>query len=108
MRIKELLAWAASVCLAIGLGWGLFTTSARAEVICQPAEKLQELIANTNAKPVFMAQGADKAFSYVIVGDADTGEWIAFALTKKGNRACSVANGFNFSIVAPNTEEPKK
>ena len=80
---------------------------ASANVLCQPAPRLQELIAKTNAKPVFMAQSENPDFSYVIIGDPVTGEWIAFALSKKAGNACSVANGFNFSIVAPKQEPAK-
>lgn len=86
----------------------LFASNAlAAKVSCQPVEKFKALTENTDAKPVFIAQSDNPDMTIVIVGDPHTGEWIAFALSKKLSNACNVANGFNFSIVSPK-DEPKK
>lgn len=100
------------ILLAIGLVtlaaafWLSLISVARAEVVCNPIAKMKAL-KETGAEPVFIGQGTLPGVGYAIYGRPDTGEWIAFVIVEKQDKACNVASGFGYSIVVPN-ETPAK
>lgn len=85
--------------LAMAL-WLSLIGPARAEVVCNPVAKMKGL-KEKGAEPVFLAQGTIPGVGYAIYGNPNTGEWIAFVIVEKQDKACNVANGFGYSIVVP-------
>lgn len=79
--------------------WLSLISPARAEVICNPLAKMKALKV-TGAAPVFLAQGIP-GVAYAIYANQETGEWIAFVIVEKKDKACNVANGFGYSVVIP-------
>lgn len=86
---------------ALGLILSALPGAAFAAVVCNPLATMKALKDKTGAEPVFLSQGG-KGVSYAIYGQPGTGEWIAFVIIEKQDKARNVANGFGYSIVVPN------
>lgn len=103
MRYIILVALAV-IALALAL-WLSLVDVARAEVTCNPIDKMRAL-KDVGAEPVFLAKGVP-GIAYVIYVNPTPGEWVAFAIAEKQDKACNVASGFGYSVIVPKDEPAK-